>query len=168
MMDFEQHRFEPNGPFPNNPALPLLVYRGVLALGDGAAAACEALFLAHGWSNGWRNGVFDYHHFHSTAHEALGVVRGDVRVRFGGEAGETVAVTAGDVVVVPAGVAHRREDASRDLLVIGAYAGGRDYDLCKGGEPDVASRIAALPKPDADPVYGARGPLLRAWGVISP
>jgi len=168
MDDVEQHRFAPNGPIPNNLALPLLVYRGVLAGGEGAAAACEKLFLTHGWSNGWRNGVYDHHHFHSTAHEALGVVKGEVRVRFGGEGGETVAIRAGDVVVIPAGVAHRNEGASVDLLVIGAYAGGRDYDMCKGGEPDVVSRIADLPTPEADPVYGPRGPLLRAWCVTSP
>lgn len=167
-MDVEQHRFAPNGSIPNNPALPLLVYRGVLAGGEGAAAACETLFQAHGWSNGWRDGVFGYHHFHSTAHEALGIVAGEVRIQFGGEGGETVAVRAGDVVTIPAGVAHKNVGASRDLLAIGAYAGGREYDACRGGEPDVARRIEAVPKPDADPVYGARGPLLRAWGVISP
>lgn len=167
-MDVEQRRFAPSGLIPNNPELPLLVYRGVLASGEGAAAACADLFGRHGWRNGWRNGVFGYHHFHSTAHEALGIVKGEVRVRFGGEDGETVAVRAGDVVVIPAGVAHKNEGGSRNLLVVGAYAGGRDYDTCTGGEPSVAERIRALPRPEADPVYGACGPLLRAWGVTSP
>ena len=49
-------------------------------------------------------------------------------VRFGGERGETVGVTAGDVVVVPAGVAHALINASDDFLVVGAYAGGRSPD----------------------------------------
>jgi uncharacterized protein YjlB len=165
MVEAERHLLEPEGAIPNNPALPLLVYRGVLAAGEGAAAACEQLFARHGWSNGWRNGVFGFHHFHSTAHEALGVVKGEVRVRFGGPDGVSVQMKAGDAVVIPAGVAHKNEGASRDLLVIGAYAGGRDYDTCTGGEADAARRIAEVPKPQADPVYGARGPLVRAWGI---
>lgn len=168
MDDVEQRLIGPKGEIPNNPNLPLLVYRGVLAAGEGAASACERLFERHGWSNGWRNGIFGYHHFHSTAHEALGIVSGEVRVRFGGPDGETVEARAGDVVVIPAGVAHRNEGSSRDLLVIGAYAEGRDYDDCRAGGGEAARRIAALPKPSADPVYGERGPLMRAWGVISP
>lgn len=167
MVEVEEHRFPADGAIPNS-ELPLLVYRAVLAAGPGAAAQCEALFARHGWSNGWRNGVFGHHHFHSTAHEVLGVVQGGARVRFGGEGGETVALDAGDVVAIPAGVAHRNEGASPDLLVIGAYAEGRRYDMRTEGGPEVAERIRAVPKPAADPVYGPRGPLLKAWGVTSP
>ena len=76
--------------------------------------------------------------------------------------------TCADRAPTPAGVAHRNEGASRDLLVIGAYAGGRDYDTCTAGDADALARIRAAPKPAADPVYGARGPLLKAWGVTSP
>ena len=168
MVEVEEYSFAADGGIPNNPELPLLVYRGVLAAGEGAAAQCEALFAGHGWSNGWRNGVFGYHHFHSTAHEALGIVKGEARVRFGGDGGELVELHAGDAVVIPAGVAHRNEGASRDLLVIGAYAEGRDYDTCTREDPGVLARIRSVPKPGADPVYGARGPLMKAWPVISP
>lgn len=165
MNEVEEHRFPESGGIPNS-ALPLLVYRGVLAPGAGAASACEALFARNGWTNGWRNGVFGYHHFHSTAHEVLGIVQGEARVRFGGPDGATIALKAGDVVAIPAGVAHKNESATPDLLVIGAYAGGRRYDLCRGGEADAAARAAAVPKPAADPVYGARGPLLKAWTAL--
>jgi uncharacterized protein YjlB len=168
MVEVEERRFAAEGQIPNNPDLPLLVYRGVLAGGERAAANCEALFSSHGWSNGWRNGIFGYHHFHSTAHEVLGIVKGDARVRFGGKGGVTVALSAGDVVVIPAGVAHKNEGASRNLLVICAYAGGRDYDTCTAGGAEALTRIRAAPKPDADPVYGARGPLLKAWAATSP
>lgn len=164
MNEVEEHRFPASGEIPNS-SLPLVVYRGALAGGAGAAAACEALFAGHGWSNGWRNGVFGYHHFHTTAHEVLGIVRGEARVRFGGPDGAVVALKAGDAVAIPAGVAHKNEGASPDLLVIGAYAGGRDYDLCRGGEADAAARASAVPRPEADPVYGPRGPLLKAWGA---
>lgn len=167
MVEVEQHRFVADDGIPNNPDLPLLVYRGVLAAGEGAAASCEALFAKHDWTHGWRNGVFGYHHFHSTAHEVLGVVKGDARVRFGGDGGETVELRAGDVVVIPAGVAHKNEGMSRDLLVIGAYAGGRDYDTCTGLDSGALARIRSVPKPAADPVYGARGPLLEAWAAVT-
>ena len=91
----EAQVFADDGSVPNNPRLPLVVYRGVLETGAGAAAACEALFDANGWRGGWRGGVYPYHHYHSTAHEALGIVAGWARVRLGGENGALVDVAAG-------------------------------------------------------------------------
>ncbi len=163
----ESYRFAPGGDVPNNPRLPLLVYRGVLATeGNDPAKACEQLFTRHHWPAAWRDGVYDYDHYHTTAHEALGIVRGDARVRFGGPGGRTVQLRAGDVVVIPAGVGHRNEGASNDLLVVGAYPEGQDWDICpaKPGERDCATAdIAAVPVPDADPVYGIGGPLSEKW-----
>ena len=162
----EEFRFADDGAIPNNPALPLLVYRSVLDLSGDAATKCERRFAEHGWSGGFRAGVYGFHHYHSTAHEVLGVVSGEARVRFGGEAGETVAVRAGDVVVVPAGVGHKNEGASDDLLVIGAYPEGRGPDMCRGRpseRPRVLDNIKRVALPDADPVYGAAGPLIATW-----
>ena len=163
----ETHRLEDDGRIPNNPALPLLVYRGVLALSAGdPAAECEATFARNGWTGGWRNGIYDYHHYHATTHEVLGIVRGEARVRFGGERGPLVTVREGDVVVIPAGVGHKNEGSTPDLLVVGAYPDGRDWDLCRGepGErPRVLDNIAAVPLPGADPLHGADGPLVRLW-----
>lgn len=163
----EQHRLSANGEIPNNAALPLLVYRGAIATDGDAAARCEAVFARNGWPPAWRNGVYPYHHYHATAHEALGVVAGTAEVRFGGDGGPVVAIAAGDVVVIPAGVAHKRESASRDLLIVGAYP-------AEGGEPDIRTgkpgerarseqRIAQVPVPASDPVAGAGGPLVAAW-----
>ncbi len=163
-------RFADDGRIPNNPRLPLLVYPGALAR-EGDAAACERLFQANGWAGGWRDGIFPYHHFHSTAHEVLGIVRGSARVRFGGESGATLDVKAGDVVVIPAGVGHKRLSASGDLLVVGAYPRGQRADLCRGEahEPArVRDAIARVPLPDADPVHGADGPLVRHWRTAAP
>jgi uncharacterized protein YjlB len=40
-------------------------------------AACAARSPAeHGWGGSWVDGVFDFHHFHSTSHEAHAVVAG--------------------------------------------------------------------------------------------
>lgn len=158
----ELFHFDGDGRFPNSP-WPLLVYRAALPADP---AAMEQAFAANDWSNSWRNGIFDYHHFHSTAHEVLGIARGEVQVAFGGPSGQVVAVRAGDVVVIPAGVAHRNMGQSRDLLVIGAYPGGSDYDT-KRGDPaeyeDARRAIAEVAVPGADPVTGRQGGLLGLW-----
>jgi uncharacterized protein YjlB len=162
----ELYRLGDDGRIPNNERLPLIVYRGVLPQGGDRASACETLFERNGWGDGWRNGIFPYHHFHSTAHEALGIVAGHAWVRFGGDAGETVEVHAGDVVVIPAGVGHKRESASADLLVVGAYPKGQSVDLCTGklGERETAQRnIPRVALPKRDPVYGKTGPLIEEW-----
>ena len=162
----EQHLFADDGIVPNNPRLPLIVYRAVLDTGPGAAAACEALFAANGWSGGWRGGVYPYHHYHSTAHEALGIVAGSAQVRLGGEGGAVVALHAGDVVVIPAGVAHKGEATSLDLLIVGAYPEGRGPDMRVPGKGDrerALANIERVPTPAADPVRGAVGPLVERW-----
>ncbi len=161
----ETYRFADDGVAPNSP-LPLVVYRGALPAGEDRAALCERMFAAHGWPDAWRNGIYAHHHYHSTAHEVLGIARGSARVRLGGEAGQTVELNAGDVVVIPAGVAHKSESASRDLLVIGAYPRGQRPDLCRaeaGGRAQAFAAIAAVPLPSADPVTGRAGPLLECW-----
>lgn len=153
-------------PFPAVTALPLLVLRGAVPPDGRAAETCERLFAANGWGGGWRNGIYSHHHFHATAHEVLGIARGEVRVRFGGPAGAVVAVRAGDVIVVPAGVSHCNEGASDDLLVIGAYPARQSPEVKRGTpaeHPGAAQQIAAVPLPGADPVYGRNGPLLQHW-----
>ena len=162
MTQLEAYSFPDDGRFPNSP-LPLLLYRGALSAD---ASAMEQAFEANGWSNTWRNGIYVYHHFHSIAHEVLGIAAGEVQVAFGGPMGQTVEVHAGDVVVIPAGVVHRNVGQTRNLLVVGAYPGGMDFDTRLGapGERDMALRnIAAVPLPVYDPVFGLEGPLHRVW-----
>ena len=164
----ELYRLADDGAIPNNAALPLIVYRGALPPSGDVAATFETLFARNGWSGGWRADIFAYHHYHSTAHEVLGIASGQARVRFGGEGGESVEVRTGDVVVVPAGVGHKRESASADLVVVGAYPEGRRPDLNTGnsGErPRVLANISRLPVPAADPVFGETGPLTRPWAT---
>ena len=161
----ETYRFADDGVVPNNP-LPLVVYRGVLAEGGDRAAACEAMFARNGWPGAWRNGIYGHHHYHSTAHEVLGIAAGNARVRLGGEGGQTVELHAGDVVVIPAGVAHKRESASADLLVIGSYPRSQSPDIRRAearAHDDAVGHIAAVPLPDADPVTGRAEPLLACW-----
>src|SRR5258708_30699555 len=117
----DQYLFRDDGKIPNNRDLPLLIYRGVLDHdGNDPAARCESLFARNHWRDAWRNGIYNYDHFHATTPEVLGIVRAHVQVRFGGEAGLIVEIEAGDVVVIPAGVGHKNMGASGDLLGVGA------------------------------------------------
>jgi uncharacterized protein YjlB len=136
---------------PNNPALPVLLYRGVDAAAAGADAARQH-FAANGWGGSWVGGVFDFHHFHSTSHEVLAVLAGSATVELGGPQGRAFDVSAGDVVVLPAGTGHRRASASGDFRVLGAYPEGQeDYDVLREADDAARERIAALPAPP-DPV----------------
>lgn len=159
-------RFEDDGAIPNN-RLPFLVYPGAVEVADtDPAARFEKIFAANGWRGAWRNGIYPFPHYHSTAHEVLGIAQGEARVRFGGAKGIVLTVRAGDALVIPAGVGHQNLGASADLLVVGAYPGGASWDLCYGKpeeRPKVLDNIARVPLPAADPVYGADGPLVRHW-----
>jgi uncharacterized protein YjlB len=170
-LTIEEHIFADDGRVPNNPSLPLIVYRAALETGPRCAAVCERLFADNGWSGAWRNGIYAHHHYHSTAHEVLGIAAGSVRVRLGGEDGTTVELHAGDVVVIPAGVAHKNEGASPDLLVVGAYPRGQSPDMRTPGAASHARavwQIAAVPLPACDPVHGPSGPLLERWRAAEP
>ena len=166
-MQIETHRFADDGRIPNS-VLPLLVYRGALAEAD-LATAFERRFAVNDWRGAWRDGIFAYHHFHSTSHEVLGIAAGEAMVRFGGDRGASLRVAAGDVVVIPAGVGHRLERGSHDLLVVGAYPEGRAWDVRRGDpaeRAEVLANLAAVPLPATDPLEGADGPLMRAWADI--
>ena len=138
----EPYRFRDDGRTPNNPRLPLVLYRDAVRLDRGydPAAVFEATFARHGWRDSWRDGVYDFLHFHSATHEVLGIARGRVTVRFGGAKGRALTLVAGDVAILPAGTGHRRIRASRDLLVVGAYPAGGRYDEPRPGESIMTRR----------------------------
>jgi uncharacterized protein YjlB len=158
--------FQDDGFIPNN-TLPLVVKRGaVQPSSPDPAKAFEATFAKNGWTNTWRGGIFDYHHYHPNTHEVLGVFSGSGTIRFGGEGGEIVGVTAGDVIVVPAGVGHALINASDDFQVVGAYPGGAEPEYARDDAGTIAQnrkRVAQVPVPDADPVDGANGPVAKLW-----
>ena len=153
----ELFRFRDDGETPNNPRLPLVVYRGAVRLDRGydPAAVFEETFARHGWRDSWRDGVYDFLHFHSATHEVLGIARGRVTVQFGGAKGRNITLAAGDVVVLPAGTGHRRIRDRRDLVVVGAYPGGGSYDEPRPEEVDHAEAVASIAKVKL-PLQGSR------------
>jgi uncharacterized protein YjlB len=151
--------FEKAADVPNS-ALPVLLYRSVLALHTaGKANAFRERFKSAGWTGIWTDTIYDYTHFHSNAHEVLGIAAGKVTLRLGGEEGRLLRLKAGDMLVLPAGVGHRRLGGDDGLKVIGAYPQGQShYDMKRRGR--------AIPKvrlPSTDPFYGTDGPLVTAW-----
>lgn len=157
-----------DGLIPNNPKLPLILYRGVVRLADkfDPAAIFEELFAANGWRDSWRDGIYDFLHYHSQTHEVLGIARGAVRVQFGGHTGRKLNLKAGDVVVLPAGTGHQRLSTDKDLLVVGAYPASGKYDECRSSKSEHERALHSIPKvaiPKKDPVYGADGPLIDSW-----
>lgn len=155
--------FEDDGIIPNNPKLPVILYPGAL---KDEPERTESVFNENGWLNSWENGVFNYHHYHSNAHEVLGVTCGTVLIKLGGENGSTFDLQAGDVIVLPAGTGHKRITASDDFRIVGAYPDGTDYNMRIENddkrEPSIGE-IAAVPLPKTDPVYGQKGPLTEHW-----
>jgi len=164
------HLFTDDGYIPNNPTLPMLLYPSAIDLSTNPsdpAALFEHLFTQNGWSSGcWRNGIYPFPHYHSTAHEVLGIAAGQAEVLLGGRNGQVFTVGAGDVALLPAGCGHQNLSASSDLLVVGAYPPGPDWDLCRGEareRPSAIENIANVPLPTTDPVAGIQGPVIKYW-----
>jgi len=158
--------FDDDGLVPNNP-LPFLVYKAAIDVDNAhPEKTIEGLFGANGWGDMWRNGIYDYLHYHATVHEALGVARGHARVRFGGDAGEVLEIAAGDVAILPAGTGHQCLSASADLAVVGAYPPGATMQVTRPTPDNHARALKSIPQvrlPNTDPVMGPDGPLVRLW-----
>lgn len=158
--------FEDDGLVPNNP-MPFLVYKSAVDVkSDHPEKTIEGLFGANGWGAMWRNGVYDYLHYHATVHETLGVARGHARVRFGGDKGQELDIAAGDVAILPAGTGHQCLSASRDFSVVGAYPPGPAMQITRPTLENHAKALKTIPQvkvPRTDPVRGENGPLVKLW-----
>lgn len=156
------------GNFPNNSKLPLLLYRQALTLDTLDPQSIESLFLQNHWGNSWRNGIYNYHHYHSTAHEVMGIYRGKAKVKLGGPLGFEAEVKRGDVIIIPAGVAHKNLGSSSDFACVGAYPPDQHFDMNYGKEgerPDTDNNIKQVALPPQDPVFGRKGSLMQAWKI---
>src|SRR4051812_26188737 len=157
-----------NGNFPNS-KLPVLIYRKALLLPDQknkAATISQKLFSRNGWSNSWRNGIYDFHHYHSNTHECMAICMGSAHVILGGPNGKRVKLRYGDVIILPAGVAHKCTTKSPDFLCVGAYPEGKDYNTNTGTLEEYKKailNIKTVPIPVRDPLLGAEGFLRSYW-----
>ena len=150
-----------------NSELPVLLYRQGADAND-LEDHFRLQFWAHGWGGMWTDGIFGYHHFHSNAHEVMGVTDGKATLMIGGKEGQNLELRRGDVLVLPAGTGHRRLRASPDFLVVGAYPKGQEnFDIYTPGLDigNARGRIRAVPLPEQDPLFGAAGKLLDLWSA---
>jgi uncharacterized protein YjlB len=158
--------FEDDGLVPNNP-MPSLVYKAAVDVAsDHPEKTIERLFGGNGWGAMWRNGVYDFLHYHATVHEVLGVAQGHARVRFGGDKGKEFEIAAGDVAILPAGTGHQCLSASPDFCVVGAYPPGPAMHVTRPTPENHAKALQTIPEvkvPKTDPVRGEDGPLVRLW-----
>lgn len=126
MVEVKSYHLRPTQRIPNS-HYPLLHYKGVLS----DKANCEAdkaydLFTGNGWKVNWifRYGDTQMSHYHSRSHECMAVLTGNATIRFGvadtsddmegntygsdwEKGGVELEANAGDVFLIPAGVAHK-------------------------------------------------------------
>lgn len=167
-LNIARHLLSADGDYPNNGLLPLLHYPSVLNVDESneGSETIKEILETNSWTNVWINGIYDYHHYHSTAHEVLVVMTGSARVQFGGPNGITLVLEKGDAVVIPAGVAHKKIEDADGFSCLGAYPEGQEHDLQYGkpGErPKTDENIKRVPLPENDPLYGNDGPLIKNW-----
>ena len=160
--------FKANKNFPNN-KLPLLIYENAFKTGvqkKRVAAAVQKILNRNNWKNAWTNGIYGFHHYHSNTHECLAIVSGSARVIFGGTGGKSILLSKSDLVIIPAGLAHKCTRPSKDLLCVGAYPRGAQYDMNLGTREELKKakpRIAKLSRPGSDPLYGKEGFIQSFW-----
>jgi len=159
-MKVQTFYLKPTKLVPNSP-LPVLYYPGAFP-SDVTATTISTRFRQNKWAPQWEFGMYKQAHFHTTTHEALGVFRGSARVRFGVSDKESMSaedasnaievdVRAGDVIVVPCGVAHGCVEEMGGFTMVGAYPeGAKQWDLNYGGEgKELQAKLPAM-----DPVLG--------------
>ncbi len=163
------HRIiSPNGFYPNNAKYPLLIYKQLCAFNTIKNEVIQAFLKSNRWSESWVDGIYDFHHYHSNTHETLVIIAGCCEVQIGGEQGQSYMVNQGDVMILPAGVAHKSLQASPDFKCIGAYplAVGCDMHYGKAEDhPQVDENIKKVGLPPSDPIFGKNGLLFDYWSI---
>ena len=171
MKDPELIYIAPTAEFPSN-TLPVVLYGNALRLPPILPGRyVKLVFKNHGWSNAWNSGIYTFHHYHSITHEVLGFIKGTTTLILGGEEGRQITVHKGDVLIIPAGVAHKNLEYEHQVACIGAYPDGHDYDINTGqpGERPAADRnITSVPLPTRDPLYGPHEGICRLWQMLEP
>jgi uncharacterized protein YjlB len=157
--------FEPADGIPNS-VLPLVLWKDRLPSDTRDGLSAGALYRRNGWGGTWVYTVYPFWHFHTRGHEVLGCVAGRGRIGFGGDGGIVVHVEPGDVAVVPAGVGHRRLEATGDFLIAGGYPPRQEGNIVRPGELDdarISAEIREVGMPETDPVTGLSDGVVAIW-----
>lgn len=128
--------------------------------------AATALYRRNGWQGTWVYTVFPYWHFHTHGHEVLACVSGNARIGFGGDNGIEADVAIGDVCVIPAGVGHKRLQASADFQMAGGYPPEQEGNIVRPGDLDdgrIAREIGQVALPETDPISGGADGVVAIW-----
>ena len=145
-----------DGIIPNS-KFPVLIHRGAFRFGRRDILEIRDIVRLHakkfGWFYEW--GVMNEHiHYHSTSHEAHVVCCGSAAIEVGGPRVNAVfVVRTGDVIVIPAGVAHRILVKTDSFYISGLCPDGVlnwdiNYAKKKARRADIAN-IAKLGRPPA-------------------
>lgn len=158
--------FQENEYFPNNPKLPVLIYQKVFDEQRVTPEDIELVLYRNNWRYSWRNGIYTFHHYHSTAHEVLVVYSGWAEVQLGGPNQEILRIEKGDLVILPAGTAHKKINSGDGFAVIGAYPDQQAWDM-NYGKPEeteqAKNNIEKVKIPGKDPIFGNQGPVFEHW-----
>lgn len=161
-----QEMILPQGHFPGNLRYPLLIYKQVFSAINESPETIQSVLKQNNWIHSWVDSIYDFHHYHSNTHEVLGILSGNCQVQFGGEQGPIYTVNQGDVVILPAGVAHKSLNMSTDFRCIGAYPLDVGYDMNYGKLEECVKAFESIKQvelPKKDPVFGERGLLFQYW-----
>jgi uncharacterized protein YjlB len=164
-IEIASYIFKDDGVIPNN-RLPVLIYRKVCDAADNAAWL-ENCFQSNNWTNNWRDIVLPYDHFHSNTHEVLGVSKGTVSLMTGGQkTGKVLHISAGDVLILPAGVGHFALPGNDNYEMVGGYPDGTTWDMMTGTAEErkiALIHITSIPVPVTDPVFGLQAGIFDYW-----
>ncbi|MCD6018762.1 MAG: cupin protein [Bacteroidetes bacterium] len=150
-----------------NSKLPVIHYKGIINLPFFFPGSyLKNLFKKNNWKNSWKSGVYEYHHYHSVTHEVMGVYKGKTTLQLGGKRGVKITLQKGDVLIIPAGVAHRNLKKENAVKCVGAYPNGKNYDMNYGEKKERARAVKNIKKvkmPKKDPVFGKTGGIVKLW-----
>lgn len=152
--------------WPNNNNIPVIMYKGAVEISDNSADDIKQLLEGNGWTDAWEGSLYTSHHYHSSAHEVLVVIKGNCMLELGGMDGNIQDLAKGDAIVIPAGVVHKNVGCSDDFKVIGAYPEGQHCNI-KGekeqNREEIEDTIKNVSLPGNDPLFGEKGPLKELW-----
>ena len=160
--------FDDDGLVPNN-ILPLVIYKRAIELAGGdPARAIDELFRANGWDQRWRDGIFDYQHYHATCTRrsaSRAATRWCCSAASTARRSSSTPATSRSCPPAPA------TSASSPAMISAWSAPTRPAKPWRSlARPRRTYRRAmetiplVLPPP-SDPVFGQDGPLLRLWRV---